>query len=84
MCADHGDRQLAKSVFRSPVTIGIPGNVIGPDSVVNSPRYVTPVGLLQMSWENEMMELDESPSGWDTLREELGGFFKLAKRAIRI
>lgn len=75
---------LAKSVFRSPVTIGIPGHVIGPDSVVNSPRYVTPVGLLQLSWENELMEQDESPSSWDTLRAEVRGFLKLAKRAIRI
>ncbi|MFT5127077.1 MAG: cell division protein FtsA [Rhodothermales bacterium] len=75
---------LAKSVFRSPVTVGIPGHVIGPDVVVNSPRYVTPVGLLQLSWASEMMEMDDSPSGWDTLRSEVSGFFKLAKRAIRI
>ena len=74
---------LAKSVFRSPVTIGIPGHVIGPDSVINSPRFVTPVGLLQLSWENEMIEQEYSPSTLDTVRNEFGNFFKLARRAMR-
>jgi cell division protein FtsA len=74
---------LAKSVFRSPVTIGIPGHVLGPDSVRNSPRYVTPVGLLQLSWENEMYEQEESPSNWDTVCKEVSGFIKLARRAMR-
>ncbi len=77
---------LAQRIFESPVEIGCARMVNGPEHIVQSPAFVTPVGLLKFG-HNALQEMNLEPDSltgsigrdWKSVRE----FLSDIKRAFR-
>jgi cell division protein FtsA len=76
--------ELMENVYNVPVMVGTPGNISGATSELNSPRYVTPIGLLQLGRQMQQMdEADGLPLG-KLVKRDFVKFVDLCKRAIRL
>ena len=75
--------KIAESVFGIPVKIGVPVNVSGIDKDINSPRYVTPVGLLHFGYIQEQLEKETAPSFRQTAESEIHKVMSLCRKALR-
>ncbi|MCF7854422.1 MAG: cell division protein FtsA [Candidatus Pacebacteria bacterium] len=74
--------QLAHQVFNMPVRTGRPRLVSGVQDVSDSPRYVTPVGLLR--WGRLSLEIaDSEPAFMEQVREDFSKVWGLVTRAFR-
>jgi cell division protein FtsA len=73
---------LASTVFNAPALIAEPSNVSGAEHEVQSPRYVTGIGMLHLGHRLRQYG-DDAQGGWDVVKDELRRLFDLASRAIR-
>ncbi len=75
--------ELAASFFAVPARIGQPGNVTGAESEIQSPRYVTPIGLLHLGYQLREMEKSNAMPFWEVMKKDLSKISNVAKRAIK-
>lgn len=54
----HGAQELAERIFKVPVRIGKPHNVIGMSDIINNPIYATSVGLLVYGLKQRVSQRD--------------------------
>jgi len=80
-----GIDRLARDVFEQPVDIASPRLVVG-DRVplLQSPRFVTPLGLLRLGRIMLAGEHDEASSFWQQFRSESRRMLSLFKDVFRI
>jgi cell division protein FtsA len=77
-----GIDQLARRVFDVPVRIGKAAVAGGPESVINSPDFMVPVGLL--IWGHVSLEIGrQEPSFTQQLGREFGRAWRAVGRALR-
>ena len=74
---------LAKSIFNIPVEIGYPLNVSGVSKEINSPKYITPIGLLNLGHKLDLMEKESAPSFRQTVETELKKLKSVTMEAFR-
>ncbi len=74
---------LAKSIFNFPVEIGYPLNVSGVGKEINSPKYITPVGLLYLGHRLDLLEKESTPTFRQTVNVELNKLKNLTLKAFR-
>jgi cell division protein FtsA len=80
-----GIAQLVNDVFDRPVEIVGPRLVVGERSqLLQSPRFMTPVGLLRLGHIMLANEQEESGPFWHQLRSECHRMFSLFKDVFRI
>jgi len=80
-----GIDKLARDVFEQPVTIATPRLVVGERSaLLQSPRFVTPVGLLRLGRIMLAGEHDEADTFWQQFRNESRRMLSLFKDVFRI
>ena len=76
-----GVTQLAESIFRMPVRVGLPQGIIGSDEIMSNPKYATGVGLLlhgryqQQGHLHEPLMRDGVKSIWGRMRHWFQGNF---------
>ena len=75
--------KVAESVFSCPVKVGLPVNISGVDVEINSPRYVTVIGLLHFGYIDQELERETSPSFRQTAESELFKVMDLCRKALR-
>ena len=73
-----GSLELAESIFRMPVRLGVPKGVSGLDEVMSDPKYATSVGLLLYGQEQQReshapMMRDGMKSIWGRMRNWFKG-----------
>jgi cell division protein FtsA len=79
-----GIDKLARDVFEQPVTIASPRLVVGERSaLLQSPRFVTPVGLLRLGRIMLAGEQDEADTFWQQFRNESRRIFAHFKDVFR-
>ncbi len=74
---------LAELIFNVPVKIGLPVNISGIDAEINSPRYVTTVGLLHLGNMYNKMDTESSLTFWEALKSEVVNVFTTLMKAFR-
>ena len=77
-----GITELAEDTFKLPVQVGRPRLLSGEHEIVNSSRYVTPVGLLRWG-KNYLDELAAEPPPMEQMRHDAGWLWDQLKRAFR-
>ena len=75
--------ELSASFFTVPARIGQPGNVTGAENEIQSPRYVTPIGLLHLGYQLQEMEKSNAVPLWKVMKHDLLRMANVAKRAIK-
>jgi cell division protein FtsA len=77
--------RLANEVFRLPVTIAKPLLLSGKEDILNSPMYLTPVGLIR--WGKLMIDIEEEGDADESLGRVLlsdaRSMFRLVRDALR-
>lgn len=76
--------EIAKQVFKTNVEIGFPSNISGIDTEINSPRYVTPAGLLQLGYRLNQLQRASLPTFRQTLEHEVKKIMAIGGRAFRL
>ncbi|MBT3288831.1 MAG: cell division protein FtsA [Victivallales bacterium] len=80
-----GVERLAQDVFDHPVEVVGPRLVVGDRmQLLQSPRFVTPVGLLRLGRIMLAGEREDASPFWQQLRTECRRFFSLIKDVFRI
>ena len=75
--------ELAGSFFAVPARIGQPGNVTGAEKEIQSPRYVTPIGLLHLGYQLREMEKSTATPFWEVIKHDFSRLIGIAKKAIK-
>ena len=76
-----GAQELAERIFRMPVRIGKPNNVVGLSDIINNPIYATGVGLLvyglrqRQSQREVILNQPSMKSLWSRMRSWFQGNF---------
>ncbi len=78
-----GVEAIVRTTFNVPVKIGYPANISGIDRDINNPRFVTPVGLLQLGHQLRQMDIETPPSFKKAAEHEMFRVFDLCRRAFR-
>ena len=74
--------KIVESIFGVPIKIGRPVNISGMEEEINSPRYVTTIGLLHLGHRLSQMD-KETLSFRQTAENELTRIFDLCRKAFR-
>jgi len=75
--------ELTESFFNIPAKIGQPGNVSGEVTAINSPRFVTTIGLLHLGYQLRQMEDVDNLPIHEVMKRDFVKFFNIARKAIR-
>jgi cell division ATPase FtsA len=75
--------ELTQRVFKVPVQIAQPKLLKGMDRTMISPENLTPIGLLCLGKQLKQMEMENAMPVRKMLKQEIGSFIKIFRRAIK-
>lgn len=75
--------ELVEDVFSMPASVGYPALISGVVEDLDSPRYVTPVGLLHLASKMKLMDDSINPPLKEIVKKDIVTILDLFKRAIR-